>query len=106
MKARQIKKIEFWSLRDGLGGSYGVVNDIDTLVTRKCRSVKDGQGLKWQLVKDNEYYHHYCNETDQECLDSTCIDDVAIVNEPMIKYSLIGQRGKPIDKGLLHEIPF
>jgi hypothetical protein len=93
MKARQIKKIRFNSLRDGLGDGLGVINDIDTQVVRKCRVVHGEYGLKWQLVKDDEYMHHYCNETDQECLNETEINDVEVVNEPMKKYAYSAQRG-------------
>ena len=93
MKARQIKKIRFNSLRDGLGGDYGVINDIDTMVTRKCRAVIGEYGLKWQLVKDDEYHHYYCNEVDQECLDELGSEAVEVVKEPMIKHSWNAQRG-------------
>jgi len=98
MKVGQIKKIKFNSLRDTLGDNYGVCCDTDTLVVRKCRVVHGEFGLKWQLVKDFEYMHHYCNETDQECLDNGEIDDVEIVNEPMIKYSWCAQRGVALNK--------
>ena len=93
MKARQIKKIRFSSLRDGIGGDYGVINDIDTKVTRKCRAVIDEYGLKWQLVKDSEYHYHYYNEADQECLDELRGEVVEVVKEPMVKYSWNAQRG-------------
>ena len=98
MKVRQIKKIKFWSLRDTLGDNYGVCCDSDTLVIRKCRVVLGKYGLKWQLVKDEEYKHHYCNETDQECLDNTDINDVEISNEPMFKLAWSAQRGVALNE--------
>jgi len=98
MKARQIKKIKFWSLRDCMGEEGGVICDNDTVVIRKCRAVLGEYGLKWQLVVDDEYKHHYCNETDQECLDNTLIDDVEIVNEPMVNHSWCAQRGVTLNE--------
>ena len=93
MKVRQIKRIKFWTLRDCIGDSGGVICDNDTQVIRKCRVVHGQYGLKWQLVKDDEYMHHYFNEVDQECLDETEINDVEIINEPMKKYAYSAQRG-------------
>lgn len=93
MKVRQVKKVRFNSLRDTISDNYGVCCETDVLVVRKCRVVLGEYGLKWQLVKDEEYNHHYCNETDQECLDNHDINDVEIVNEPMVKYSWNAQRG-------------
>ena len=98
MKVRQIKKIRFYSLRDLIGDEGGVICDNDTLVVRKCRVVIGDYGLKWQLVKDEEYKHHYCNETDQECLDNTLVNDVEIINEPMGKYSWCAQRGATLNE--------
>ena len=93
MKVRQIKKIKFNSLRDTLGDNYGECCDTDTLVVRKGRVVLGEYGLKWQLVKDDEYNYHYYNETDQECLDSHELNEVEIVNEPMVIHSWNAQRG-------------
>jgi hypothetical protein len=93
MKARQIKRIKFWTLRDYVGDSGGVICDNDTQVIRKCRVVIGEYGLKWQLVKDDEYEHHYYNETDQECLDNTLVNDVEIVKEPEVKFLWRNQRG-------------
>lgn len=42
--------ITFSSLRNGGGSGLGVVYDIDTVVTRKCRRVRCTDGWKWQLV--------------------------------------------------------
>jgi len=93
MKVRQIKRIKFWTLRDCVGDSGGVICDSDTQVIRKCRVVLGEYGLKWQLVKDEEYKYHYCNETDQECLDNTPVNDVEIATVPMIKFVWCAQRG-------------
>ena len=96
MKARQIKKIRFSSLRCDTGEGGGVIFDIDTMVTRKCRAVIGEYGLKWQLVKDNEYKHHYYNEVDQECLDEIGSEAVEVVRETRIKYSWNAQKGVSI----------
>ena len=69
MKARQIKRLKFWSLRGALGGGGGYV-EADVEVTRKVRVVRGEDGLRWQLVKDEEYNWSYCNEVDQECLNN------------------------------------
>ncbi len=98
MKVRSIKTIKFWSLRTALGSGYGVIFDNDTLVTRQCRVVRVDDGLKWQLVKNKEYEHSYCNEEDQECLNETNIDDVEIVHESMVKFSNNGTRGMSMNE--------
>jgi len=63
-------KIKFWSLRNGLGSNLGVIYDIDTEVTRKCRRVLCASGWKWQLIN---YYRHrdwdWTLEQDKEILD-------------------------------------
>ncbi len=108
MKYRQIKKIKFWSLRDDIGPSGGVECDIDTLIIRKCQVVRTSYGLKWQLVKDSQYndWYMHVNDTDQECLDNTNINDVEIIKEPMEKYSINGQRGLSHNKTNLCDIAF
>ena len=98
IKVRQVKRIRFNSLRDTIGCNLGVCCDTDTLVTRKCRVVVGECGLKWQLVKDDEYKFHYCNETDQECLDNHELNDVEVVSSPIIKYSWNAQRGVALNK--------
>ena len=71
MKLRQIKKVRFWSLRNGIGSSGGVLFDCDTQVKRLCRVVRVADGLKWQIIK-KKYQHEwdYYLEQDQECLDN------------------------------------
>ena len=98
MKARQIKRIKFWTLRDAMGDSGGVICDNDTQVIRKCRVVIGEYGLKWQLVKDEEYRHHYCNETDQEILNETMVNDVEIATVPMVKFVWCAQRGVTLNE--------
>jgi len=49
MKARQIKKLTFWSLRGDVGSSGGYI-EVDREVTRKVRAVRCDEGLRWQLV--------------------------------------------------------
>ena len=69
MKARQIKKVTFWSLRaDWCTGAY---REVDEEITRLCRCVRTETGLKWQLVlKKNQHEWDYCLDVDQECLDN------------------------------------
>ena len=63
--------IKFWSLRDGLGANLGMVNDIDTEVTRKCRRVKCEDGWKWQIVNFSSISDwDYCAFSDKETLDN------------------------------------
>lgn len=108
MKYRQIKKIKFWSLRDDVGASGGVECDIDTLIIRKCQVVRTVDGLKWQLVKDKQYdsWYTHVNETDQECLDNTNINDVGIIKAPAEKWRVNGQRGMAHNKTNLCDVPF
>lgn len=41
--------ITFWGLRNSLGDGYGVIFDIDTEVSRKCRRVATPDGWQWQI---------------------------------------------------------
>jgi len=89
-----ISKIKFSSLRNAIGANGGVIFDTDSKVTYLCRVVRVPDGLKWQIVK-NKYQRDDCLiEYDQECLDQHGIDDVEIVNEPMLKYSINNVRGR------------
>ncbi len=63
-------KIRFWSLRNGVGGSLGVIFDIDTKVERKVRRVRSEDGWKWQIINLLEISEwDYFVEQDQEILD-------------------------------------
>ena len=63
-------KIKFWSLRNGVGQSLGVIFDIDTVVERKCRRVKCEGGWKWQIVDFMKMEQwDYFVEQDKEILD-------------------------------------
>jgi len=71
MKLRQIKKVSFWTLRNGVASGGGVIFDIDTKVTRLCRVVRVADGLKWQIIKKKHQHEwDYFLEQDQECLDN------------------------------------
>ena len=72
MKLRQIKRVKFWSLRNGIGSSGGVLFDCDTQVERLCRVVRVADGLKWQIIKkpNIDYFDDYYFDVDQECLDN------------------------------------
>ena len=66
--------IRFWSLRNGIGHSGGVIYDIDTEVERKVRRVRNLKwdcGWSWQMIDyDDLAEYDYCVVTDQEVLDS------------------------------------
>jgi len=62
--------ITFSSLRNGVGANLGVIFDIDTDVTRKCRRVLCNGGWKWQIIN----YHRDIDwdwglDQDKEILD-------------------------------------
>lgn len=65
-------KIKFWSLRNGVGASLGVIFDIDTKVERIARRVlcnKSPLGWKWQIIsKKYDYMWDGSLDTDKESL--------------------------------------
>ena len=68
---RKTVKIKFWSIRNGLGSSLGVIPDIDTLVERECYRVKDGDDWRWQIKALNKIGRHDCSDyTDQDTLEA------------------------------------
>jgi len=72
-------KAKFWSLRNGVGESLGMIFDIDTEVERIVRRVLCPEGWKWQIVglsKIREW--DWSVETDQECLDEYG-DDLVLI---------------------------
>lgn len=68
---RKTVNIKFWSLRDGLGESLGVIHDIDTEVERECYRVRDGDDWRWQIKALNTIGKwDWAAYTDQETLDN------------------------------------
>lgn len=75
-KLYRIVTIEFWSLRNSVGSSLGMIFDIDTLVQRKARRVRFDGGWKWQIKDLQELFEwDYFAETDQEFLDDWANDE-------------------------------
>jgi len=67
--------LEFYSLRNGLGGSGGVVFDIDTMVQRKARRVPNGGSWKWVVsISKQAAKADYFVDIDQEVLDNIGAD--------------------------------
>lgn len=64
-------RIKFWSLRNGIGGGYGVIFDVDTEVECIAARVRCDEGWKWQLKSSNDDYFY---ETDQLSLDEIGMD--------------------------------
>lgn len=78
-KLFRVVEIEFSSLRNGLGGSMGMVFGIDTMVRRKARRVLCDDGWKWQIFNAlHESYYDYSVETDQEILNEIGMDESEI----------------------------
>ena len=68
---RKTVRIKFWSLRDGIGASLGVIHDIDTEVERDCYRVKDGDDWRWQVKALNTIgIHDWAAYTDQDTLEA------------------------------------
>ena len=69
-KLYRVVVIKFWSLRNGIGNSGGVIFDEDEQVTRMARRVLCTEGWKW-FIKD--YYKllewDWYAYPDQEMLD-------------------------------------
>lgn len=69
-KLRQTVKIRFWSLRNGLGQSMGIIFDIDTKVEREAYRVRTADGWKWQIKALRQILRYDPTaETDQDILD-------------------------------------
>ena len=94
MKLNQIRKIQFWGLRNSISCSGGVIFDNDEKVTWLCRVVRVADGLKWQIIKNKVQWDNY----HQESLDEAGINDVEIIDEPMPSYSWNSQRGVSLNK--------
>lgn len=68
-------KIEFSSLRNGVGHSLGVIFDIDTMVERIAMRVLCEDGWKWQIKNLTRLYEwDYFVETDQEILNEIGVE--------------------------------
>jgi hypothetical protein len=68
---RKTVKIKFWSLRNGVGASLGVIHDIDTLVERECYRVRDGDDWRWQIKALNNIGRYDRSAyTDQDTLEA------------------------------------
>lgn len=61
--------ISFWALRNGLGGSMGMIFDVDTLVERVAMRILCAEGWKWQICGiESLYEYDYFVIQDQEIL--------------------------------------
>ncbi len=68
-------KINFSSLRDGIGRGYGVIFDIDTMVERTVTRVRCKEGWKWQIKNFGKIIERDCFVgIDQECLNEIGMD--------------------------------
>jgi len=66
---RKTATIKFWSLRDGVGPTLGVICDIDTEVERDVYRVRDGNDWRWQIKALNTIGKwDWTAYTDQETL--------------------------------------
>lgn len=69
-KLRQTVRIKFWSLRNGVGPTLGVIFDIDTKVEREAYRVRTDDGWRWQVKALNQIVKYDSSaETDQEIFD-------------------------------------
>ena len=105
-----VRKIKFNGLRNHIGANGGVIHDADTMLVYLCRLVRVPDGLKWQIVKNKYQADPWTIEIDQESLDDNDFDDVVIVTEPMIKWSINRVRGRVAKgsdyHGFINNIPF
>lgn len=71
-KLYRVITVELDVLRNGFGGNYGVIYDIDTVVKRKVRRVLDVDGWRWAMVREHlnqdqwDYFFEYDKEILQE----------------------------------------
>lgn len=71
-KLYRVITVELDVLRNGFGGNYGVIYDIDTVVKRKVRRVLDVDGWRWAMVREHlnqdqwDYFFEYDKESLQE----------------------------------------
>lgn len=83
-KLYRVVHLKFWSLRNTIGSSYGVIFDHDTMIIRRARRVLSDDGWKWQIAAKNWEWRDegHLLDTDQECLNE-CIwpDDLNLLTK-------------------------
>lgn len=69
-KLYRVITVDLDVLRNGIGGSGGVIFDIDTVIKRKVRRVLNERGgWRWVIAEErHEREWNYCLESDRECL--------------------------------------
>lgn len=64
-------RITFHSLASGYGSDFGVIFDVDVLVSRECRRVLVDGGWEWQIVNRHKIEKFDPSVgTDHECLNA------------------------------------
>lgn len=63
-------EVELDVMRNGIGSGGGVIYDIDKVVKRNIRRVRDTTGWRWQLVRQDKHQEvwDYFFEQDRESL--------------------------------------
>lgn len=63
-------EVELDVVRNGIGSGGGVIYDIDKVVKRNIRRVRDTTGWRWQLVRQDKHQEvwDYFFEQDRESL--------------------------------------
>ncbi|AVF34252.1 hypothetical protein [Rahnella sikkimica] len=66
----RVIEVEIDVVRNGIGSGGGVIYDIDKVVKRKIRRVRDATGWRWQLVRQDKHQEvwDYFFEQDRESL--------------------------------------
>lgn len=63
-------EVELDVMRNGIGSGGGVIYDIDKVVKRNIRRVRDATGWRWQLVRKDKHQEvwDYFFDQDRESL--------------------------------------
>lgn len=66
----RVIEVELDVIRNGIGSGGGVIYDIDKVVKRNIRRVRDATGWRWQLVRQDKHQEvwDYFFEQDRESL--------------------------------------
>lgn len=66
----RVIEVELDVVRNGIGSGGGVIYDIDKVVKRNIRRVRDATGWRWQLVRQDKHQEawDYFFQQDMESL--------------------------------------